>query len=326
MVMSSGPVFTPAEIERCEPDRLIRSGSGGDDRDGRVYVYHKPEIELAVNVAWAANRPLLLSGPSGCGKSTLALNVALSLGWRYYEYVVTSRTEARDLLYRFDTIARLNDAQPGAQLKHVAAYIEPGVLWWAFDPESARERGGGGALPREQEARDPSKVSKDKLTDASRAVVLLDEIDKADIDVTNNLLVQLGSHQFIVEHTNAEVAAGNAPLIFITTNGERELPPAFVRRCVTLELPPPTKDILLKVARALIPGGEQDEELFKQVAERVLAEAKQEERGGTPPSTAEYLDTLRACLKLGIRPGDPRFQELSNITLRKRRKTQGDAA
>jgi MoxR-like ATPase len=324
--MSSGPIFKPAETQRCEADKLIRSGSGGDDRDGRVYVYHKPEIELAVNVAWAANRPLLLSGPSGCGKSTLALNVALSLGWRYYEYVVTSRTEARDLLYRFDTIARLNDAHSENKLKDVAAYIEPGVLWWAFDPESARERGASGALPPEQEAADPCKVSRENVRDESRAVVLIDEIDKADIDVTNNLLVQLGSHQFIVEYTNFEVTAEHAPLIFITTNGERELPPAFVRRCVTLRLPRPTKDVLLKVARAMIPEGEQDEELFGQVAERVLSEAGPDERGaGTPPSTAEYLDTVRACLKLGIRPGDELFQELSNITLRKQQKAEGDA-
>ena len=325
--MSEGFIFNPDEIERCDPGGLIRSGSGGDDRDGRVYVYHKPEIVLAVNVAWAANRPLLLSGPSGCGKSTLALNVALSLGWRYYEKVVTSRTEARDLLYTFDTIARLNDAQPGRQLKNVAAYIEPGVLWWAFEPASAAERGGGGVLPPEQKAADPSKISKDKLKDERLAVVLIDEIDKADIDVTNNLLVQLGSHQFTVEHTNKEVTAEHAPLIFITTNGERELPPAFVRRCVTLDLPPPTKPILLKVARAMIPEDEQDEDLFEQVAERVLSEAKQEERGGgISPSTAEYLDTLRACLKLKIFPDDPRFQELSNITLRKRRKATGEAA
>jgi MoxR-like ATPase len=325
--MSIGPIFKPDETERREAGGLIRSGSGGDDRDGKVYVYHKPEIALAVNVAWAANRPLLLSGPSGCGKSTLALNVALSLGWRYYEHVVTSRTEARDLLYRFDTIARLNDAQPGSRLKNVAAYIEPGVLWWAFDAASARERGGRGVLPLKQTAADPSKVGGELVGDWQRAVVLIDEIDKADMDVTNNLLVQLGSHQFVVEYTGLEVTAEHAPLIFITTNGERELPPAFVRRCVTLELPPPTKEILLKVARALIPDDEQDEELFTQVADRVLSEARQVERGAGPtPSTAEYLDTLRACLKLGIGPSHEQFQELSNITLRKRQKGPGEVA
>jgi MoxR-like ATPase len=320
--MSNGAIFKPDEINRVDPAIEIRSGSGGDDRDGRVYVYHQPDIELAVNVAWATNRPLLLSGPSGCGKSTLALNVALSLGWRYYEYVVTSRTEARDLFYRVDTIARLNDAHAGeTQLKHIAAYIEPGVLWWAFDRDSAGQRGGGGRLPAEQEAHDPCKISKHQ-----QAVVLIDEIDKADIDVTNNLLVQLGSLQFVVENTNVPVTAEHAPLIFITTNGERELPPAFIRRCVTLELPPPVKDILLKVARAKIPAPEHDEDLFDQVADRVLAEAKQDDRGTLPPSTAEYIDTVRACLKLNIKPGDDKFQELSNITLRKRQKTSGDAA
>ncbi|MDT7808428.1 MAG: hypothetical protein QOJ70_2241 [Acidobacteriota bacterium] len=312
--MSAGPIFEPEEIQRCDTGEPSRAVGGGDTRDGSVYVYHRPDIALAVNIAIATNRPLLLGGPSGCGKSTLALNVARSLGWRYYEAVVSSHTEARDLLYRFDHIGRLNDAHSEETLRHIAAYVEPGVLWWAFDRESAAHRGGRDALSPEQYAADPSEVG-----GGERAVVLIDEIDKADVDVPNNLLVQLGSLQFEVEHTGFPVKAKSAPLIFITTNGERELPLAFMRRCVTLTLPRPTKDILLKVARAVIPEPEHDEALFDSLADHVLKEAaEQEKNAGIPPSTAEYLDTVRACLSLDIRPDDARFKDLSNITLRKR--------
>ena len=317
--MKDNPEFNPKEVQKCKPHSSIQTGAGGDDRDGRVYVYHKSEIALAVKVALATGRPLLLGGPSGCGKSTLALNVALTLGWRYYEHVVTSRAEARDFLYRFDSIRRLNDAQTPEQLKKMEAYIEPGVLWWAFNRESAIERGAKGKLPSDQRATDPCKVNSNE-----RAVVLIDEIDKADVDVPNNLLVPLGSLQFKVEHTGFEVAAKNAPLIFITTNGERELPLAFLRRCVTLELEKPDADLLVKIAIAKIPEEEHDEALFLAIANHVLAQAIQEERtAGLPPSTAEYLDTVRACLDLEIKPGDQRFTELSRITLRKRQSVQG---
>src|SRR5215218_9760827 len=173
-----GPIFKPERVQRCELDGEP-AAAGGDSRDGRVYVYHEPQIALAVNVAWATRRPLLLSGASGSGKSSLALNVALTLGWRYYEHVVTSRTEAREFLYRFDGVRRLNDAQAaqvkGGGLKPEWAYLEPGVLWWAFDRESAIERGSGGRLGEEEWAEDPCK-----LNEASPAVVLIDEIDKAD--------------------------------------------------------------------------------------------------------------------------------------------------
>src|SRR2546423_10451987 len=134
--MTNTPTFEPDEVQRFDADPTMAGSAGGDSRDGRLYVYHNKTIALAVNVALVTNRPLLLGGPSGCGKSTLARNVALKLGWRYYEHVVTSRTEARDFLYRFDSIRRLNDAQAN-DLQEVAAYIEPGVLWWAFNQTRA---------------------------------------------------------------------------------------------------------------------------------------------------------------------------------------------
>jgi MoxR-like ATPase len=339
--MAETPDFQPDEVQSFDAEAT----AGGDSRDGRVYVYHNDNIALAVKVALVTGRPLLLGGPSGSGKSTLARNVALKLGWRYYEHVVTSRTEARDFLYRFDAIRRLNDAQVEGGLLEVAAYIEPGVLWWAFNRNGAIRRGSNG-LPQDRWAADPSEIN----PASERAVVLIDEIDKADVDVPNNLLVPLGSLQFSVEPVNIKVTAQTdaAPLVFVTTNRERELPLAFLRRCVTLDLDKPGPEVLVKIARAHFPrpliekirerakkktdagAGEaerrplNEEELFAVVARRVLDMDTPDERAaGLPPSTAEYIDTVRACLELGIQPGDRDFDDLARITLRKRQSVQG---
>ncbi len=229
--------FAPLTVQ---PPKLAR-GAGkpqdvGDQRSAPVYVYH-PSIVLAVNVALATGRPLLVRGGSGAGKSTLARNAADVLGWRYYEEVITSRTQARDLLWRVDLVRRLHEAQRrGGRLdEDYTPFIEPGVLWWSFQPQSAKRRGA-------EKKRDKIKPPAHKVggkADAARAVVLLDEIDKADPDVPNNLLVPLGSLRFQVDETGARVQAErkHAPLVIITTNGERELPVAFLRRCVSIELP-----------------------------------------------------------------------------------------
>jgi MoxR-like ATPase len=132
-------IFAPRGVERFRPTRrpanAQRQGRVGDQRDGSVYVYSN-DIVLAVNVALATARPLLIRGASGSGKSSLAANIARKMRWRYYESVISSRTQARDLLWTFDTVRRLSDAQ--TELREMSAYIKPGVLWWAFDNASAR--------------------------------------------------------------------------------------------------------------------------------------------------------------------------------------------
>lgn len=277
-------------------------------QDGSAYVY-QPDIILAVNVALATHRPLLVAGPPGAGKSTLARNVALVLRRQYYAKVITSRTQARDLEWQFDAIRRLSDAQVKGGLKPLAAYVQPEVLWWSFDPASARFRGSG-AQVGVPDARDPGEGSPD--TDA---VVLLDEIDKAEPDVPNDLLTPLDVGTFDVEGDELfEVKRTRDVLVIVTTNGERELPPAFIRRCVTLTLPDPTRDWLVAIADQRFPG--QDGDLHGAVAEIVMnLQEAAKQRSLRPPSTAEFLDALEACNELSIRVGSTAWERIRQTIL-----------
>ena len=279
-----------------------------DRQDGSIYVY-TDQIVLAVNVALATGRPLLIRGPSGCGKSTLARNVAQTLGRRYYEQVVSSRTQARDLLWQVDLLRRLQDAQAQRLASDFAPYVLPAALWWAFDRDSARAQ-----LERSHAA---NTLEPGEFIAGDRAVVLLDEIDKADPDVPNNLLVPLGSLNFLVEETGEHVRAVDPPLVLLTTNDERDLPPAFVRRCVELKLAPPKPEQLLAIGKghfAAAPGA-----LLEELASVFAANSD----SVNPPSTAEYLDTVQACLKLGITPQSPLFDTLSRVTVWKHGRQSG---
>lgn len=287
----------------------------GAARDGDVYVYHNPNIALAVNVALVTKRPLLLTGPSGSGKSALARNIAKTLKHRFYEHVVTGRTEAGDLLYSFDTVRRLADAQSGmlTKLPPTAAYVEPGVLWWAISPDTAATRGAA-KLTQQYVLNDPSGVR------SAHAVVLIDEIDKADPDVPNGLLVPLGAYRFHVQQTNVEIQGKRAPLVVITNNGERELPATFVRRCVALRLDSPGQAELVQIAKATFPEAAWDLKLFDDLAARVIELTKgQDATAQQRWSTAEYLDAVRACRELGVKTDgtDTRYETLLKITLQK---------
>lgn len=270
---------------------------------GRAYLYDDTII-LAVNVALATHRPLLIAGEPGTGKTTLATNVAHVIGWRFDQQVVTSRTRARDLLWTVDSIRRLADAQLGAkELRPRAEYVEPRSLWWAFDPVSAARRGpkenlADGVRPAVDRGRQPAKAAKQP-----GSVVLIDEIDKAEPDVPNDLLEPLDTGKFRVEDLDEPYEVVGRPervLLCLTTNQERELPAAFLRRCVVLSLPKPTAEWFVTIADVRF--GKAHHALHTDVATRVMELRAAAERSKLrPPSTAEYLDAVEACRQIGKR-------------------------
>lgn len=298
-----------------------------DRRDGSIYVM--PEnVELAVRVALATGRPLLLRGDPGSGKSSLAAYLATGWNWRYYEQTVTSRTQAQDLLWTFDSIRRLADAQLRRRLQD-HNYVEPGALWWAFARESALRRGAPPGTKVRPVAEPQADINEGRLP--HRAVVLIDEIDKADADLPNGLLVPLGSNEFRVTETGnvvrLEVAAGESGpdalgcLIVVTTNEERELPQAFLRRCVVVWLKHPDGLQLVAIAREHLKAregavSEDDLRLADQLAQTVVELRKEAEREAVrPPSTAEFLDALYACRELHISLGGYEWTELRRMLL-----------
>jgi MoxR-like ATPase len=334
-MLSYKKVFDPKKTENFKPSSKSESSAekdtyAGDRRDGLVYVYDD-DIVLAVNVALTTKRPLLIRGPSGSGKSSLARNVARFFKWRYYEEVISSRTQARDLQWQFDTLRRLSDAQAQTGVKPDPHYVEPGVLWWAFDRDSALRRGVSEEyLPKVVAAGEMSSfqpVDPNKGDDHVRAVVLIDEIDKADPDTPNNLLVALGSLEFFATEANALVKAVEPPLVIITSNDERELSTAFLRRCIMLNLVAPDRQRLIEIARAHF--GKQKLRLYREVAELMIPEEKTAETtvgdARTQQSAAEFLDTVHACIKLKVTPNqeDDTWRALSKATLWKPRETAG---
>jgi MoxR-like ATPase len=302
--------FDPARAGREDKALLtvtVRGTAGS-------YVY-SPQIILAVNLALASRRPLFVAGRPGTGKTTLARNVAHVLGRRYYQRVITSRTRARDLMWQFDSLRRLSDAQERDKpLPPRAFYVQPQVLWWAFDPASAAQRGAAAhELSKVPPAADPALAG-------TGAVVLLDEIDKADPDVPNDLLEALDVARFTVDELDTPLEVRGDPaavLVMITSNGERELPPAFLRRCVVLTLDDPTADWLVTIANDRFGAG--NAAFHRQIADQVLR-LRDAARAADlrEPSTAEYLDAIAACRELGIDAKAPSWSLVAGALLWKR--------
>lgn len=306
-----------------------------DRRDGKVYLLTS-EVALAVDVALVTGRPLLLRGEPGAGKSSLAPYIARQRGWRYYEHVVTSRTRAQDLLWSFDSVRRLGDTQAAGGVRDDFRYVEPGVLWWVFARAAARRRGALGST--ENPAIEPfSDMNQNRSPD--HAVVLIDEIDKADPDLPNDLLGPLGSNTFVITETNVEVrkeppsgpvaANRSRHLVIITTNEERELPEPFLRRCVVIWLAQPDADRLVKIGREHITTydgcgwSSADDDLAKAVASQVMAAREHAKRTRIrPASTAEFLDAFRACRSLGISTDSADWQHLRQFILLKPQQPQ----
>jgi len=305
--------------------RNIQGDRRPDDRSGDVYDY-TDDLLMATKVALVTGRPLLLRGEPGSGKSSYAPFVARNLNWRYYESVVTARTEARDLMWKFDLVRRLADAHTAVAddensgLKKPANYVEPGALWWVYDKDSAKRRG------PDSEKVTPAVEPFHELNsarDSDGAILLIDEIDKGDPDVPNNLLVAIGSRQFVVDDIGFKVekdgsdGAWQSPLIIITTNQERALPQAFLRRCIIHELAEPDEDRLIRIANAHSPAT--DERLVQNIAERTIELRNETAPNCRRPSVAEFLDALNAADRLGIDPEGREWESIEKMTLQKER-------
>ncbi len=282
-----------------------------------VHVFDSYSVN-AIRAALSAERPLLVRGEPGTGKSQLARAAAEHLERLFVSEVVHSRSESQDLQYHFDAVGRLGEAQALGHIcrqeeevrKKLAPinYLSPGPLWWVFDWEKADTR--YKQCPHHYSRPEPPQGwTKEKGT-----VLLIDEIDKADADLPNGLLETLGNGSFPVPYLQEPVGMSNTtvPLVIITTNEERELPPAFVRRCLVLHLRLPKEE--KEFCRFLMKRGEHhfgsscSEEVMRETAKLLWADrAEARRQGGTPPGQAEYLDMLRALSRLA--PDDFAEQE-----------------
>ncbi|MBW6398356.1 MoxR family ATPase [Roseomonas sp. HJA6] len=218
------------------------------------------ELEVAVNAAVALQRPLLVKGEPGTGKTVLAQEIAKALGYPLIEWHIKSTTKAQQGLYEYDAVSRLRDGQLGDPRVHdIANYIVRGKLWDAFE--------------------------------ADRPVVLLiDEIDKADIEFPNDLLLELDRMQFFVYETRETVAAKQRPVVIITSNNEKELPDAFLRRCFFHYIRFPDRETMEMIVHAHYPDIRRD--LLRE-ALNVFFDIREVDGLKKKPATSELLDWLK---------------------------------
>ena len=230
-----------------------------------------PDLEMAVNAAVTLERPLLVKGEPGTGKTELARQVADSLGLPIVEWHIKSTTKAQQGLYEYDAVSRLRDSQLGdARVNDVANYIRKGKLWQAFEA--------------------PGKV-----------VLLIDEIDKADIEFPNDLLQELDRMEFHVYETGETISAAHRPVVIITSNNEKELPDAFLRRCFFHYIRFPDAATLKRIVEVHYPGLKPrllDEALHQFFELREAPGLKKK------PSTSEMLDWLKLILAEDLAPED----------------------
>jgi MoxR-like ATPase len=218
------------------------------------------ELEVAVNAAVALERPLLIKGEPGTGKTVLAQEIAKALGYPLIEWHIKSTTKAQQGLYEYDAVSRLRDGQLGDPRVHdIANYIVRGKLWEAFEADHP-------------------------------VVLLIDEIDKADIEFPNDLLLELDRMEFYVYELRRNVKARHRPVVIITSNNEKELPDAFLRRCFFHYIRFPDRETMEKIVQTHFPNIRQDllrEALTVFFDVRNVSELKKK------PATSELLDWLK---------------------------------
>lgn len=272
----------------------------------------------AVRAALATGRPLLLRGKPGMGKSQLARAVAAKLKVPFLSLVVDERTERDDLLFGYDPVARLAQAQVAGALSKSGVdwsmgleencFVRPGPLWWALDWGGARTQ--ASIYSRDGRRCTEPSVPAGWTPEADRAcgpVVLVDEIDKADASVPNGLLEAMANDGFRVEQPALEVSrkeGAKPPLVMITTNEERELPSAFLRRCWVLQMRFPEKradavTFLLGRARVHFGPGEVSDGMLTEIAEAFMTErGAAKAKSAYEPGPSEYLEVVRALVMM----------------------------
>ncbi len=227
------------------------------------------DLSMAVNAAVTLERPILVKGEPGTGKTQLALEVANALGKPLHEWHIKSTTKAQQGLYEYDAVARLRDSQLGDDRVHdIANYIVRGKIWEAFESDE-------------------------------QPVLLIDEVDKADIEFPNDLLRELDRMEFYVYETKRLVQAKHRPIIIITSNNEKELPDAFLRRCFFHYIKFPDKDTMTDIVNVHFP------ELKKELLAAALNAFYQvrDVRGlKKKPSTSELLDWIKLLLAEDVPP------------------------
>ncbi len=261
---------------------------------------------IAILAALEINRPLLVRGEPGCGKTQLARAAAQVLEMPLACLVVNERTETEDLFWRYDSLRRLSDANTrGKSVDNEEEYLSAGPLWWALNHESAAAYEGKHST-RPYTGEDAGK----QRSFANGVVLLIDEIDKADRSIPNGLLEALGNYSFPVPYINKRVECGKSrkPLIIITTNEEQELPAAFVRRCLVLDLalPEAKKNFiqeLSKKGRARLDKcfmDDNEKTIFADIAAMLWEKRQGPGRSGMRflPGQAEYFDHLEAILAM----------------------------
>jgi MoxR-like ATPase len=221
------------------------------------------DLRMAVNAAVALQRPLLIKGEPGTGKTMLAEEVAEGLGMRLIQWHIKSTTKAQQGLYEYDAVSRLRDSQLGDDRVHdIANYIKRGKLWEAFASDE-------------------------------QVVLLIDEIDKADIEFPNDLLVELDRMEFFVYETGEVIKAKHRPIIIITSNNEKELPDAFLRRCFFHFINFPNRDTMREIVDVHYPNIKQT--LVNEALE-VFFDVRDIPGLKKKPSTSELIDWLKLLM------------------------------